>query len=118
MEKIFFCILTVSEEKSWIRIHESEIRIWIRIKMLRIPNTASLCEAYKPTNLHTVQSYILYPISHGFLGTSTEATLPYSELKVPFSISKDPFFLIFLFLQSGRFSLCVLIKIFRRFYKT
>jgi hypothetical protein len=42
----FFCILKASEEKSrirsWIRILHTEMRIRIRIKMSRIPNTGSV----------------------------------------------------------------------------
>jgi len=36
-KKKFFCIPKVTEERSWIRIHLSEVRI--RTKMSRIPNT-------------------------------------------------------------------------------
>ncbi len=40
-KKVFFFILKVIEERSWIRIHYSEVRIRIRIhtKMSRIPST-------------------------------------------------------------------------------
>jgi hypothetical protein len=45
--KYFFCILKVTERKesdprSWIRIHLSEVRIWIRSKRSEIPKTAFL----------------------------------------------------------------------------
>jgi hypothetical protein len=45
----FFCILKFTEERSCIRIriHQSEVRIRIRTKMSRIPNTAisSVCKS-------------------------------------------------------------------------